>query len=491
MNKAVRVLAVLVLVCFAVLATGCAGETDPTEAEEGKNAEQAPVIYMTLLKGMGNMEDWPLVLEEINKIIMDKIQVQVDVSYIDASNAASQINARILRKEPLDLVIFPDFRESCRKGYVMELDGLLDAYGADIKNILSEEELGYGKSGEHIYGLCRNAELATSYGICMRKDILEEYEIDPENIRSLDDVEKMLEEIHAAGGRKEKIAPMIFPVFDPLGDGNGVLMEEEQPLQVVNYYDSEEFEAFVRRIYNWKQKGYIFEKGYSYDNSRDLLYSAFADGELFAYFIKYKPGIDVQEKNLTGVDVVTVNLTEPVIVTEASAMGMWSIYSESQHPEEAMKLLNLLYTDKELMNLFCWGIEGKHYVVKEDGTITYPENVTAKTVGYNYNRNWQFPNQYLAYTWEDDSKTLEEDVKQYNAAAVRSPAVGFAFDDTYVQAECERVNEVVDVYMRGFLTGEFELKEALASFREELQRAGMDRIVEEKQRQLNQWLEEQ
>ena len=47
-----------------------------------------------------------------------------------------------------------------------------------------------------------------------------------------------------------------------------------------------------------------------------------------------------------------------------------------------MKFLNLLYTNAEVINLIDWGIEGVHYVKNEDGTIRYPDGVTAETSTY-------------------------------------------------------------------------------------------------------------
>lgn len=458
--------------------------------ESAAASEDETVIHMTLLKGLGNMQDWPLVLEKINEITEEKINVQVEISFIDESDSSTEIDARIFNDEPLDLILVNNFQDYCRRGYLLELSELIEEYGEDIKNIIPAEELNYGVWEDGLYGICRNAELAASYGICMRKDILEQYQIDPQGIKTLEDFEKVLEKLKKEGCENIKVAPLAYPYFDSLGDGFGVLMDNREPHTVVNYYETDEFRTFIEKLYQWRQEGYLFDRGYTYDNSRDLLYSHFMNDQLFAYFIKYKPGIDIQEKNLTGYEVVTVNLTESVITTEMSTLGLWCIYSESAHPEEAMKLLNLLYTDEDLANLFCWGIEGTHYVVNGDGTITYPENTTAQTVGYNYNRNWQFPNQYLAYIWENDSPDLESEVKAYNHSAIQSAANGFVFDHGKVEAEYEDVGDIVNAYMRGFLKGELEIEKALPRFLEDLEEAGISEIIEEKQRQLDLWMAE-
>ena len=57
----------------------------------------------------------------------------------------------------------------------------------------------------------------------------------------------------------------------------------------------------------------------------------------------------------------------------------YGISTNSAHPEESFTLLSALYTDAELHTLLSFGIEGKHYVIDEDGRADYPEGMTAET----------------------------------------------------------------------------------------------------------------
>ena len=42
-----------------------------------------------------------------------------------------------------------------------------------------------------------------------------------------------------------------------------------------------------------------------------------------------------------------------------------------------MKFINELYTNADIINLLDWGVEGVHYEVQDDGTVDFPEGVTA------------------------------------------------------------------------------------------------------------------
>ena len=54
----------------------------------------------------------------------------------------------------------------------------------------------------------------------------------------------------------------------------------------------------------------------------------------------------------------------------------WLIASTTDVPEAAMKFLELTYTDADVINLLIYGIEGRDYVMNEDGTVSYPEERT-------------------------------------------------------------------------------------------------------------------
>ena len=60
----------------------------------------------------------------------------------------------------------------------------------------------------------------------------------------------------------------------------------------------------------------------------------------------------------------------------------WMIASTTDVPEAALKFLNLTYTDKDIVNLLIYGIEGRDYIMNDDGTVSYPEGEDSTTVPY-------------------------------------------------------------------------------------------------------------
>lgn len=447
-----------------------------------------PQVHILLLQPAGNQQDAAMVYEQLNVLTREKIGVEVVVDFVDSMGSMSSSDAKILTDSDMDLFVVSNLEEYVEKGYVLPLDDLLDKCGTGIRKVISDEYMEFGKVGDRQYGLFRMGEKANSYGVCMRRDLLEETGYSVEDVQTFEDLERVLAAVKGNHPEMYGIAPMVFPEFDNLSNGLGVLMQESEPMQVVNFYETESFRTQVERFQDWKRKGYLYDLGYIHShNSKRFLANFVNEGMLFSYMLKTKPGIEVQESNTTGHELVVAELRRPVMSSNSLLGYYWGIYSKSKQPDAAMKLLNLLFTDSEINNLICWGIEGTHYVKNRDGTISYPEGTDVNSVGYNFSRNWQLPNQYLAYSWKGDPVGLGEAVEHYNRSAVRSPALGFLFDETPVQAECKAVQEIVDVYMEGFLKAELDVTHMLPQFINAMKGAGIDTILKEKQRQLDEW----
>jgi len=165
---------------------------------------------------------------------------------------------------------------------------------------------------------------------------------------------------------------------------------------------------------------------------------------------------------------------------------MWGIAKNSENPVRAMQFLNLMYTDKEIVNLLDWGIEGKHYVKVSENVIDYPPGVDANSVGYS-GTGWMFGNQFLSYIFKGDDEQLWEKMKVFNESAIKSKALGFTFDSSLVKTEFAAVSNVISQYQIALECGALDPDKALPEFISKLKDAGIDKIIAEKQKQLDAW----
>lgn len=211
-------------------------------------------------------------------------------------------------------------------------------------------------------------------------------------------------------------------------------------------------------------------------------------GNLFCYFNANKPGIKTQEENSCGLDLTFVQVLDTF--TQTSNNWQWTIPENCEYPEKAMQFINELYTDPDIINLLCYGIDGEHYVENEDGTITYPEGVDATTVGYNMAPNvWAVGNEFLAKVWDTNDPDVWEQTQEWNKSGIVSKAYGFFYDNINVTTEMAAVQSVYDEYRMSLECGVLDPETALPEMNEKMYAAGLQNIIDEKQAQLDKWLE--
>jgi putative aldouronate transport system substrate-binding protein len=148
--------------------------------------------------------------------------------------------------------------------------------------------------------------------------------------------------------------------------------------------------------------------------------------------------------------------------------------------------LDMMYTNKDLVNTLIWGIEGKHYVKVSDNVIRYPDGLDSSTVGYTMN-SLTTSNPFIAYTLEGEDPNIAQTIQQWNAAAKKSAALGFTFNASEVQNELTAIGNVLQQYQRVLETGSVDPKQMLPEFISQLKAAGIDRVIEQKQSQLDAW----
>ncbi len=509
-----RTILINVVVVLMLILAACTPSTTPTSAPEGDTSPEVeeteaeaeepeeteasePPVELTLhYMSFGEPpEDMAMVQEELNRITKEKINAIVKFEPLSFGVYAEQINLMLSSQEPFDLFISTltqNFQGKVNSGQLLPLNDLLDEYGQGIKEAVGEVYLQAGSVEGEVYGVPTIRDFAADTEYVMRADLVEKYDIDTSQIDSLESITPILEVIHENEPDMAPLLPNIvsgtildtYLPYDPLGDYMGVLMDYGQNLEVVNLFETEEYASWVNLVRDWYTSGYIME---DIATSTSDKYTLFMNDAGFSFIARGKPGYEAQEEtSLGGMDVDCIPFTPAFANTSTVANVMWSIPMSSEHPEEAMQFLNLLYSDPEIFNLVIWGIEGEHYIKVSDTVITYPEGVTMSDVGY-YMQGWQFGNQYLEYTLEGTNPDIWDEMREFNENAVTSQAMGFVFDSSNVKNEVAAVTNVMDQYRLGLETGTLDPETELPKFIQALKDAGIDMIIAEKQTQLDAW----
>jgi putative aldouronate transport system substrate-binding protein len=89
--------------------------------------------------------------------------------------------------------------------------------------------------------------------------------------------------------------------------------------------------------------------------------------------------------------------------------------------------------------------------------------------------------------YEADPENKWEEFKKFNESGTNSPLLGFNFDTTKVATELAAVQNVKEEFWPSLMTGTVDPEEYLPKAIEKFKAAGLDKIIEEAQRQIDEW----
>ena len=483
MKKMTRMLVILLVT--ALIMAGCSSNEESSTSEDG--SYEVVMAYMNFT----NVKDLELVQEEMSKISKEKINATVKLVPISAGAWQEQSNLLLTGSEKLDLILsssFYGYNTNAIKGQYLPLDDLLESHGQGILEVMPEHILEGNKVDGNIYGIPSVRDWGANYGIAMRKDIIDKYNIDLSQIKEWKDLEKVFAIVKE---NEPTMTPLVntglSPVemlmggkFDQIGDYLGVMRFDDAG-KVVNLFEQPDYVENVELVRDWYQKGYILKDAAT---STEASVNIVAAGKGFGYFNNLKPGYDVQESIIAGTEMVVLEFTEPFTFTSASTGFNLSISKNTRNKEKTMEFLNLLYTDADVMNLLANGVEGKHYVENDEGTIEMPEGVTESNYVFNA---WMLGNNALTDPWVGNPANYWEIMNEFNESAIISPAFGFTFNPDPVKTEIAAATNVLNEYRRGIESGTLDPDKSLSDFNEKLKAAGLDKIMAEKQKQFDEW----
>lgn len=519
-SKIVSLILVLILTASVVLA-GCAKDNQKVDNQQGdastaKNEastdtkEKEKPVELTWYFPNSPQQDLEFVNEALNEILLEKINATVKLNLVDWGSYEQKINVMMGAGEPFDLVFTATWSNSyfqnAGKGSFLPLNDLIDQYAPKTKASLPEMVWPGVTVKGNIYGVPNYQTMAPGYGVMLRKDFVDKYKFDWESANKFEDIEPYLE---AVKNGEKGITPLeyaknndyfksgsIYYGMDIIGDTGipGWVYLDDKDYKVVNQYDTTEFKNHINLMRDWYLKGYIRKDAATLtdvipDRKAGKI-AAFMGGVDLDTNDYIAVGLDFPGRFMaqSGVEGYDKKFGDCLLTTDKIASTITAISATSKHPEKAMELLELVNTDPEVYNLICYGVEGKHYNKVADNRVE-----TIADGGYQIFSNWEFGNNLNAWFNEGDAEGAEVDNKgiqlwdDNNRAAVPSPILGFVFDAEPVKTEIANCNTVIEELLYAMSSGSVDPEKYHPELLDKLQKAGADKIIEEKQRQLDQW----
>jgi len=448
-----------------------------------------------------------LVEEAINKITEKEIGVHVNMNWIASADFATQVNLAVTNQEPFDIATYlpgiaGSFLTYYTNGVLKDITDLLDTYGKDVKALFGEELLKMTTIGGKVYGLPTYRILNSSMYLAIRKDALEPYGLmeQAENMKSWADYEAIMQAIKDSDntaypfGSSNVYGLIADPgaifggktfdditTYDILGDSLYVIFSDQQG-NVGLLQDQQAFVDQCKMIADWYGKGYVWpDTAYNTDGSESLI----GQNVFASYLTQSEYGIEVNKTQQIGAEMFCLKLKDSYLsTTQGQKFGIF-IPATSEEPEAAMKFINLLYTNKDLMNCYIYGVEGETYLLK-DGVGYYPEGTDSSTCGY-HAMDFTLGNQFLVYPWTPLGSDFRVGALENFQNALKSNYIGFTVDTGDYQTMMAGITAVVQEYMKQ-ITGGLYTDSMYQEFMGKLQSAQINDWVAIYQNALTEWL---
>lgn len=479
----------------ASTAGGAAAETGAGEEAGTADAASGEKTVITYLRPGTEVEHNAELVQAINdKLEADGTGLELNIMYIPSDVFQDKVNMMLSAGEEFDLLAVMEdqkpFTSFVANEGIIPITEYIDQ-SENIKRLVPDYMWESATIGGEIYTIPANwCETADQNNcITVRREKMEEFGL--EDPQTMDDLLHMCDVFAANwdGPNKPVVVPMfkepftyLFRTMDtyPFTVQKDLIFIDQEG-NVKNWMETEEFKEsaqFFRTLY---EKGYVPE---------DVLSSGWSSWNtmLTGDFIWVDQcqlwGTEaVWEERIPGSKLDSIYLNEDAVQFRPNSFrNDTAVSATSEHPAEAVKFMDWVYASQENYDLMVYGVEGLTY--SDDGEGFYTKLIP----DFEFNADWMIGNmEYERYETGTFDKFVEI-MGTDKPEAVNSVVLNFVFDpanvaDEYANCQAEVEQSVYPIKL-GLVSYEEGYEDALAR----MKAAGIDKVVEEYQRQVNEYL---
>lgn len=489
---------------MAVSLCSCGGGGKTAKGEDPDKVPTDTYEINWYLRGTAQ-NDAASVEQAVNDYLKDKINATLKLTFLESGQYNQKMGNMIAAGEYFDIGFAAsyslDYSTNANLGAFVELDDYLDTYLKDIAKEIPDYMLDSARVNGKLYALPTYKEAATQFGWIYRKDIADKYGIDMSKYKTLEEFKPVAEML------KEKESSIQYPIdWDKSNDFTsnmysndwvsfsgsnaymGVSYAEGQDDTKVNLsYDmpTDDMKQCVEARRDYYKSGLVKK---DVATATDLS-ARFNNGYTFAYYTMLKPGKAEELQSKCSYPIAQAETT-PVYQDRLPGQGSMAVISKtSKNPERCARFLNLLNTDPVLKNLLVYGVEGKHYNKTADGQVEL-----IKDSGYDMsNSSWMLGNVFLDYTQKGSDPDKAEKLKKFNEEAIIRKANSFVFNTENVDFKITEINNALKGFgaigALGSMDADYDAENA--KMKEAAENAGVREVIEEAQKQYDEFLKTQ
>lgn len=477
-------------------------ETSSNVGGVDTSKEAKLVYYLWGSEGVANKD----IIAEINKKLKADLNATIEIKYIDWPDTATKYPLLFASGEKFDLSHASpgapvSYFTLASEGALVDITEMLDTVAPALKAEIPESVWENTKYKGKIYGVPSLYSEYTPTGYAYRSDLLKKYGMD--KIGSIDDMVEYMDNVVAnesfppINGKAEDAQNMYRMLVDTTDmwlnapgissvELNLVTKSPEDYKTVFHPAYTQEFEDWAVKMREWADKGYW---------AKDVLSATLGGKDNFraansaGYLTHAQDWIGQY-----GADMKAQPESDPYFFTFAEAnkkikrkMGVDNstvISTNSANPERSLMVIEKFMTDESYYNLLQYGIEGKQYEI-EDGVIKKPSGFNEKSDAGGFSA-WSLRNDKFVIPTDTENPIRNSLYAEWDKVAIDDPYNGFSFDPSNVTTEIAAISNVNSQLGIQLMLGKTskDPKEAVADYRDQLKKAGVDKVIAEVEKQL-------
>ncbi|CAM3982287.1 DUF3502 domain-containing protein [Paenibacillus alkaliterrae] len=475
------------------------GTTEPA-ANDGNSEE---LVIKMLLVG-GKPIDYDTVFGELNKKLKEKVNAAVEAEFLDWSDWTQKYPLKFAASEDFDIAYTANwafYNDQALKGGFLELtDELLKKNMPLTWEAMPAVAWEQSKVNGKQYMVPNNNPEVTDKAVLIRDDLRKKHNLDPVNspetfanyVKTIAANEKGINAYNAKAADGWKWHELDQILLEQQNEWN--LVDYNMPLayklddasgKVFNVYDTPEFKELLKYYKdladnNAWSKNVVSNKNDVWQDMKAGKTASYAQnlGTVamnLAELRREQPEVELAIADLTP---------DKKKIAAISTQNGFGIHAPSKKAERSLKVIDLLQNDKEIHDLFMYGIAGTHYEPVGDDKF----NATAGTPNFTGFSNWgansPLNRKDASFPAEADAIADAWQQKVYNFDLET-----FVFNDANVKNEVANIGNVMLRYAIPLEYGLIkDIDKGQADLIKQLQAAGIEKLQTELQSQIDAFL---
>lgn len=440
------------------------------EAEQEQDLEEVPTIRILTI-GDTEPEALSRVSAALSEITQERVGCRVELSMIQKGEYDEWIDDLLLASDVADILVCRD-RTTLNKlmagSYIYRLDRYLARCPRLREAVPDESAWAQVENQGHTYGIPFGNSSSSAWGFLMRGDICDALNVDPGAVTTLEQLHDVLLQVR-------ELYPDMIPAVNDYGEAETFATEElivgQGGCLIVDggIVDISEWPEFLERcalMEQWYEEGLILRGAQLNQAGRERW---IGDDMAFGSFARLDRYTARELEYVLDTRMECAVLGESYYSDGDSEMS-FVVYTYTEDVDLCLQVLELIYTDEEVLHLCIYGEEGVDHVRADDGAVT-PDGD-----GRYYNWCWPMRDRAAPPVSAADPDWYQNDGEGT-----------FHFDNSAVSNEIYQCGEVLEKYYEALCSGAIDAENGAARMHRELVSANQAAVRAELERQWELW----